>query len=258
MNEHPQFEDFDLYVLGALDAQERAEMESHLKNCEACAGELAAAYQHLSLMALSVPVADPPKQIKDRLMHRIRQESPAAIPFRTPRKSSALWRGPIVAWALAACLAVAAGLSGIYNYQLQHRLRAYQDELSSLRISVARDRAISRLLTGPDTQRVVLTQAQDSSRPEGRIYYNPNRGLLFYATNLPAAPSNRVYQLWLVPSKGLPISAGIFAPNSRGEASVILPELPSGVTAKAFAVTLEPAGGVPQPTGPKVLIGLPA
>jgi anti-sigma-K factor RskA len=32
-------------------------------------------------------------------------------------------------------------------------------------------------------------------------------------------------------------------------------KIPPGVLPKAFAVTLEPAGGKPQPTGPKVLVG---
>jgi anti-sigma-K factor RskA len=32
-------------------------------------------------------------------------------------------------------------------------------------------------------------------------------------------------------------------------------KLPQGMAAKAFAVTLEPAGGMPQPTGPMVLVG---
>ncbi len=31
--------------------------------------------------------------------------------------------------------------------------------------------------------------------------------------------------------------------------------LPAGTAPKAFAVSLEPAGGVPQPTGPMVLVG---
>ena len=32
--------------------------------------------------------------------------------------------------------------------------------------------------------------------------------------------------------------------------------VPPGMVAKAFAVTLEPQGGMPQPTGPKVLVGV--
>jgi anti-sigma-K factor RskA len=34
-----------------------------------------------------------------------------------------------------------------------------------------------------------------------------------------------------------------------------MPQIPSGVAAKAFAVTIEPAGGVPQPTGAMVQAG---
>ena len=79
--------------------------------------------------------------------------------------------------------------------------------------------------------------------------------LLFYAANLPALPTGRTYQLWLVPTKGNPISAGVFRVDAQGNGEVVLPTLPAGIAAAAFAVTVEPSGGVPQPTGPKVLIG---
>jgi anti-sigma-K factor RskA len=80
--------------------------------------------------------------------------------------------------------------------------------------------------------------------------------LLFYASNLPAPAPGRTYQLWLVPATGSPISAGTFDPDARGDASVVLPTLPPDVMAAAFAVTDELAGGVPQPTGAKVLVGM--
>jgi anti-sigma-K factor RskA len=58
-----------------------------------------------------------------------------------------------------------------------------------------------------------------------------------------------------VPAQGKPISAGIFETDEHGNGEVLLPSLPPGITAKAFAVTVEPSGGEPQPTGKKVLIG---
>jgi anti-sigma-K factor RskA len=61
--------------------------------------------------------------------------------------------------------------------------------------------------------------------------------------------------LWLIPGQGNSISAGIFDVDTKGNGSV-LPPLPSGLTAKAFAVTIEPRGGVPKPTGKKVLFGV--
>jgi anti-sigma-K factor RskA len=59
--------------------------------------------------------------------------------------------------------------------------------------------------------------------------------------------------LWLIPPDGKPIAAGLFKPDAKGNASVINPpELPAGVEAKTFAVTLEPASGphdAPRGTG---------
>jgi anti-sigma-K factor RskA len=112
------------------------------------------------------------------------------------------------------------------------------------------------LLTSPDTLKVALVAAEARPAPQGKAFYHPSRGLVFYATDLPVLPPHQTYQLWLVPHKGNPISAGTFDVDAKGNGSVVLPSLPSGVAAKAFAVTVEPAGGVPQPTGEKVLIGM--
>jgi anti-sigma-K factor RskA len=79
--------------------------------------------------------------------------------------------------------------------------------------------------------------------------------LLFYATNLPALPPGRTYQLWMVPTEGGPVSAGIFQADTKGDGEVLLPPLPKGIWPKAFAVTEERAGGAPWPTGAKVLVG---
>ena len=52
-----------------------------------------------------------------------------------------------------------------------------------------------------------------------------------------------------------PINAGAFQPDPKGNGQVLLPPLEPGVKPKAFAVTVEPAGGVPKPTGAMVLVG---
>jgi len=271
MNGHPQFDEaFDLYALGALDAQERGEMESHVKQCRQCAEKLAEARQRIAVVALSVPEVRPPEQIKKRLMDRVHSETQAAATgarrrhddVAAPAKGTAgvfdFFRRPSLAWSFAACAALLAVVFAVRSSHLQQQLSQQQQQLASLQDSAAHDRLVSGLLTGNDTQRVLLTEAQGPSHPEGRVYYHPSRGLLFYANNLPALPAGRAYELWVIPAQGAPIPAGTFQPNARGEGSVILPALPSGVTAKAFAVTLEPAGGVPLPTGPKVLVGAPA
>jgi anti-sigma-K factor RskA len=64
------------------------------------------------------------------------------------------------------------------------------------------------------------------------------------------------YELWVIPANGnAPIPAGLFRPDATGSASVVLPELPSGVQAKAFGVTVERAEGSQKPTLPIILSG---
>jgi anti-sigma-K factor RskA len=263
MNEHPQFdEDFDLYALGALDPAEKATIESHLAGCTECAAKAAAARERIAMLALAVPAMTPPAGAKERLMERVRAErmphgeAPRAEASRpgAPRRT-AFWLRPSVAWGMAAILAVVALILAVDNSRLKQQAAAYDAAMQSQRAANARAEAVLDLLTAPDTQGVTLTVASEKPRTEGRVYYHPNRGLIFYAEGLSAPPENRVYQLWLVPSQGAPISAGIFAPDQKGNASIVLPNLPAGVTAKAFAVTVEPKGGVPQPTGPKILVG---
>ena len=83
-----------------------------------------------------------------------------------------------------------------------------------------------------------------------------SRGLVFTASNLPAPPPGRAYQLWVLTRQPAPISAGMLTPDASGRVNVRFDtpiDLPAPV---AMAVTLEPAGGVPSPTGDKYLVGL--
>ncbi len=123
-------------------------------------------------------------------------------------------------------------------------------------MATARAQAALNVLTAPETIQVDLSPAAARPVPHGKAFYSPAGGLLFYTTNLQPLPASRTYELWLIPTEGSPVDAGVFNTDSRGNGQVILPPLPPGLTAKAFAVTIEPAGGVPAPTGPKVLIGL--
>jgi len=89
----------------------------------------------------------------------------------------------------------------------------------------------------------------------GVVKFNANAGVLLYAADLPRLPAEKSYQMWLVPQDGAPISAGVLGPGGHAWGNMWTGEVPAGTQAKAFAVTVEPVGGVAQPTGPKVLLG---
>jgi anti-sigma-K factor RskA len=113
-------------------------------------------------------------------------------------------------------------------------------------------------LTDRNAMRVTLnTSATTKPLPQGRATYVASKGsLIFIANNLEPLPAAKVYELWLIPADGTsPIGAGTFHPDAHGNASVIMPELPKGVAAKAFGVTIEADGGSPKPTMPILLVG---
>lgn len=260
MNGHPtREEDFDLYALGALEAEERKTLEVHLAICPECARKMEVARGRIALLALAAPPQAPPAAIKDRLMQQIAQ-SPSAprarisaqdyVPGRAP-----FWSGWVAAWAAAVVVLIIAALFlWVENNRMSRELVHLQAETSRLTVEAARNRVMVELLNAGDTIQVSLAPASCMNM-HGRVMYSRLQGSLIFMGNLPALPADKTYQLWLVPAEGNPISAGIFNSDAAGKATVVLASMSSHVTAKAFAVTVEPAGGKPQPTGDKVLIG---
>jgi anti-sigma-K factor RskA len=257
MNGHPtREEDFDLYALGALEAEERQAIESHAAGCAVCAQKLAEARGRIALLALSAPPHSPPPQVRERLLRQVREEIQKEEAARQEERPSLFARWWAAAWAP---VALVLALSTVYLWVSNDRLNR---QLEDLRVATARQKAgqdnaqrLLDLVTARDTLAVTLAPSADLPGTSGRVLYNARLGVVLYNGVLPAPPADKTYQLWLVPTSGDPVSAGVFAPTANGTGSTLVTPLPPGIAAKAFAVTLEPAGGRPQPTGPKVQIG---
>ena len=113
-------------------------------------------------------------------------------------------------------------------------------------------------ITDPRAVRVSLSaKPLPKATPVGGVTYNPDKGtLVFLASNLNPLQTYKTYELWVIPaSGGAPIPAGTFHPDDQGNASVIMPDLPKGIPAKAFGVTIEADGGSPTPTSPIIMAG---
>ena len=119
-----------------------------------------------------------------------------------------------------------------------------------------RAREVVSTLTATDALRVTLVAAKTPPQPQGKaIYVRDRSSLIFLASNFQGLPAQKAYELWLIPTNGAPIPAGVFKPDSHGSATVINPPLPMGVEAKAFAITVEPENGSSVPTMPILMIG---
>ena len=247
MNEHLQSGEIDLFALGALEGEDRRAVESHLKDCPVCRKSLEGARARLALVLMTAPAIPAPGTARHRLLERVERKA--------ARQGRRAWLAPVLA---AACVLLAVGL-GIAlrgNGRLRRQVAHLRADLRQSRDSALRAEAVVDLLTSPRTLRVQLVSGHTAPQPQGRIFFNDRRGVLFYAANLPAVPSTKTYQLWLVPQTGKPVSLGIMQPDRNGNAELISSAKLEGSIPAAFAVTLEPARGVPQPTGPKILVGL--
>jgi hypothetical protein len=211
-------------------------------------------------LAQAVSQQDPPFDLRSRVLRNA-----AAGTQLKERRSPASY----VPWlATAASLVLAAGLT-LYTGQLRTRISMLEDELRDARARAdATERQLAdaqravagahnavAVLTAPDVARIDLAGQPIAPKASARAFWSRSRGMVFTASNLPALPPGRTYQLWVVTAQQAPISAGLLTPDAAGNVSDTFntpPDLPRPV---AIAVTIEPAGGVPAPTGERYLIG---
>ncbi|HEY0024952.1 MAG TPA: anti-sigma factor [Longimicrobium sp.] len=203
-----------------------------------------------------IPAAFPPP--------RADAEPARAAPSRpdvTPITSARRGRGAMAGWLAAAAsllLLIAAGVyaSGLRRQvdALQARATQLEAERTRLADRVQQGEATVASLSGPAVKVIEMAAARPAD-PTGRMFWDTRTARwTFFAHNLPATRPGREYQLWLV-TADRKISAGTFRPGPRGSAVVQAEyELPPG-SLQAVAVTEEPAGGQPQPTGAIVLAG---
>lgn len=87
----------------------------------------------------------------------------------------------------------------------------------------------------------------------GVLFVGPNHQHWYLALyGLKPPPAGRTYQLWFVVD-GKPVSVATFSGTQGSKVEFASDNMPHDTN--AVAVTLEPAGGMPQPTGPQILQG---
>lgn len=272
--EHDPFrESTAAYVLGDLPPAEREAFAAHLRGCEGCTAEVRSMAGVLEAIPHGVLIVEPHVSLRQRVLDAaaaVRQPS-NVVEFapRTDRSapSAQKTRGALGGWlAAAASLVLAAGL-GFQAVSLQGRLDQAEARLVSmeteLRDSAQRlqvslretssTRASLALLSAPDTRELRLAGQPPAPGARAHAFLSRSRGLLFAATNLPSIPNDRTYQLWYL-TPGAPVSAGLLRPETDGTATVSFDVPASTPEPIGLAVSLEPAGGVPAPTGAIYLV----
>jgi anti-sigma-K factor RskA len=131
-------------------------------------------------------------------------------------------------------------------------------EIQRGQVDTAKLNQIMELLTSAQVQRVALHEKPATAPPpEARVIYAGHSGkLLLTAQNLHPLPAGKTYELWILqPNGGKPLPAGTFAPDTSGNATIILADEPANLAVAGFGVTIENAGGAEAPTPPIILSG---
>jgi anti-sigma-K factor RskA len=251
LSTHEQFaDDLALYALGALPGEECVALERHLGECASCRRELATLRGDTALLALSTGGPRPPLRSRQRLREAIAREPRSRV---APRSRPWWALVPVLA---AGVLAVLAALFWTQNSSLRRQVAILNERTLRQQAELQRTREIVSTLTATNAMTVTLVAAKTPPQPQGKVMYMKDRGsLIFLASNIPPVPSQKAYELWLIPMKGAPMAAGMFKPDAHGSAMVLNPPLPAGMEAKAFAVTIEPESGSSTPTMPIVMVG---
>ncbi len=260
-----------LYVLDALDPDERAQVVAHLASCGLDHSEFAEVGAVTPALLATVKPVDAPASLKDNVMAAYARETaaaaaaataPAAPPakmpgrFSTPTPESPRtpvvapapaargWRMPTWAgWATAAAAVLILAVVGVYTLGLRSQLDESQQEAAVL------SNAISAYAAS-DSQTAVLDDV--NSDASGFAAVTASGEVYLVMSGLEPAPSGKTYQAWFI-ADGVPVSAGLATVSPDGLMVMSNDQPAPGST--AVARTLEPTGGSDQPTSDPFAVG---
>ncbi|ROP45596.1 anti-sigma factor [Pseudokineococcus lusitanus] len=203
------------YALDAVDDVERARVERLLREDADAAAEAASFRETASRLAVAV-AATPPPALRARVLAevaRTRQEAPSAVRPADRRRAGAR----SVRLLAAACGVLLVGCLGL-----------------------------GAALVGQDDPAPALVATGELAGGTAAVLQVDDRYVVV-GEGLEDLPADRVYQLWAVSGPdAAPVPAGFLAPAEGGGLSADLEDWRAGDT---LAVTEEPTGGSPAPTG---------
>jgi anti-sigma-K factor RskA len=221
----------------------------------------------LALEALAEAyAAQPTPGLRQRVLATARAEAEA----ERAKRGQSRWRAvgalaATLALALAGLLARETGLrrrdlaqlDGLAhaNAELTARLDTQERTLVGLRESLDAQARALRILGGPRTLSASLAP-KEGFAGGGRVHVDAETGEgAVVLAGVEALPPDKVYELWVLRGDNPPEPAGLLSGAGRAVYVTQLAKLDRPGEVKAFAVSIEPAGGSKSPTGPIVLVG---
>ncbi|WP_208028591.1 anti-sigma factor [Rhabdothermincola sediminis] len=227
------------YALDAVDPDEHAAVDTHLRECARCRAEV---QDHRETAALLTPSSgDAPEHLWQRIAGSLEASPPG--PRLAPVEGGTLERPRRVARAMVAALAAAAVIVAVLGVQVREQDQRIDQLQSALQDPLGP--AFQAALTDPRSQ--VFELASDDGQLTLRGVIAADGTGYLAAAALPRLSRDRTYQLWGATGDQL-ISLGVLGPHPD---IVTFPADPY----TAFAVTEEDRAGVVASTNAPVVVG---
>ena len=238
----------NLYIFGALDPGEKTEVEDYLKTPEYMNYYKETRFLlDQSAFSYEEDVQVPP-EIKSKIMEEIEAQD-SEVPDNVIRPSFTQKYG----------LAIAASMIGfllIYTFILSQQLNQQKVQIAKLQAGYEENHHFVDFVNKPDVFQVKLA-ADDNSNALGNLAWDKETNdAMLYVSNMMEPPGKSVYQVWVVHKDNSIVEAmGTFRVNEDGTYMLTIGCMPKPADTKGIFITMEPEGGMPEPTGTMYLSG---
>ena len=211
------------YVLGALEADEAAAVDAHVRTCSSCERSIADAQRTASMLPFVVPMKKAPIDSKVALFARVAHAQRAAASVSLPMHGAEAWRtptipssaGPALAYAgsdnsssspadvatsrgsrtswlvsvMSVPLLIALVATGFWGLQLQNQLSSQNSQLVELQSELAN--------FGSGTTSYPLSPGYDAPQAEGQIVIGSDGRAGMLQIDVNSKDAAGAYELWV-------------------------------------------------------------
>jgi anti-sigma-K factor RskA len=248
---HEEFDSFAaLDAAGAATAEETRALDAHVAGCADCRRARDEYAEAATLLASDLKPVAPPSNVRARVIDGTRDDA-NVVDIESRRGMNPWWLATAATLFLALWgwreIGIRVSRERVKNQQAE--LQQLSDQNKLLQQQKERLSAEMQALGSFGTQTIALSGQQAAPSASARVFLVPeHRRAIVFFSNLPENPKDKSYQLWIIRAdQPKPQSAGVFD-ASHGSATITVENLPVATEIKAMAVTVEPRGGVAQPT----------
>lgn len=244
------------YALDALTDEERELVESYLADHPEAREQMNDLHSGASALPYGILPVEPPRQVKEALMARVNADAEARVRSSAKTSHQPSRRGIRFDNLFQMFSLGAAAVAIIWVIVLNAQVSRLQNEIAGLHDTLAAqsnslEQIIANLPKSPPSNVITVSLKGTNVQPDahGQLIADPKeQSAVLVISGLPKLEPNRTYQVWLI-SGGGPVSAGLLSIDENGQGVVIVTSNESIGSFKSLAISVEPQGGSPLPTG---------